>query len=394
MADQFAIGAGNIQTLVKSSPYAHIEINQRRTAQLLAPDFRPLTNQARRSDMDLLLARSALTGFIGRQEVWNDCLAWCHAPDTVSIRCITGPSGSGKTRLALELVHHLRALADWDARFVEFFILEPFDLWAKTDGQNHVLLVFDQAGDVIDTLAPSLQLLANEAPRNTQRKLRVLLLARHANWDEGWLSALQPRSAIQESVRDRFDPDQPIRLGPLPEADCLALYTQAMQAAAVLTNLPQPHDPPPDIFARSRMREALRDPLSLIMAAVTAVRCAVPDPFALTRLELAYELAASLARSMDGAFSENPQLAHHMAAYITLSSGLSRDQTQDALDVEAHSNSLGVVLNPGGFVDRLRTWLPGDKTADDRVLGTSGVLIRDNRTSPHGRSTWLGQLEW
>jgi hypothetical protein len=312
--------------------------------------------------MDLLLARSALTGFIGRQDVWDDCLAWCHAPDTVSIRCITGPSGSGKTRLALELVHHLRALADWDARFVEFFILEPFDLWAKTYGRNHVLLVFDQAGDVIGALATSLCLLANEPPQNAQRKLRVLLLARHADWDEGWLSALQPRSAIQEPVRDLFHPEQPIRLGPLPEADCLALYKQAMQAAAVLTNLPQPPDPRPDIFTRSRSREALRDPLSLIMAAVTAVRSAVPDPFALTRLELAYELAASLARSMDGAFPENPQIAHHMAAYVTLSGGLSRDQTQDALEVEARSNSLGVVLNPGGFVDRLRTWLPGEQT--------------------------------
>ena len=73
------------------------------------------------------------------------------------MRCITGSGGSGKTRFALELVHHLRTLDGWDGRFVRFEKSEPFDLWGKTSGSNHVLLVFDYAPDNAGTIAASLR---------------------------------------------------------------------------------------------------------------------------------------------------------------------------------------------------------------------------------------------
>src|SRR5262249_9646941 len=39
----------------------------------------------------------------------------------------------------------------------------------------------------------------------------------------------------------------------------------------------------------------------------------------------------------------------------------SRDDAQDALEAEARDNKMGIVINPGGFIDRLRTWLPGEQ---------------------------------
>ena len=148
MAEQVAFGQGNVQILVKESENVHIEVNGIKVATFWVPPFRKPLPLGKTRDLSLLLASTAITELIGREQLWQDCLKWCKDSSLLpfSVRCITGNGGSGKTRFALELVHHLRGLQGWDARFVRFEKNEAFELWAKTSGSNHVLLVFDYAG--------------------------------------------------------------------------------------------------------------------------------------------------------------------------------------------------------------------------------------------------------
>jgi hypothetical protein len=355
-------GSDDIQVLVKDSPYTHIEIGGRNAAQLWVPPLRQ-AGVAPRKDLDLLLGRFAITDLAGRGALWQDCLDWCGRPDPVSIRCITGHGGCGKTRFALELLHHLRGKPNWDARFVSFSSPEPFDFWKKTHGSNQVLLVFDYAGDVAAPLAESLRGLVRNPPENPQRRLRILLLARTASWDTGWLASLKPSSTVEPSVAELFDPSEPLVLNPLNQPDRIAVFAQALKKAAAFAKLPEPPLPDPALFAQPRAEETLRDPLALIMAAVVGIRNGVPQALSLTRVQLAYEAAEILvAQRLTGAFPENAQMAHHMAAYVTLCGGLSKRAAQDALAVEARENNLGAIANPGAFIDKLHTWFPGEKT--------------------------------
>ena len=362
MDSQAIRGDGNIQVLLKDSPHSYVVVDGK-AVDLWVPKFRRELDPDRNKDLDLLLAPYAITDLTGRDRLWEDCLDWCDHPDPVSVRCITGPGGCGKTRLALELVHRLRERSDWDARFVRFLLAEPFDLWAETTGPDRVLLVFDYAPIVLKPLTQSLHHLTDHLPKESHRRLRVLLLARTASWDGGWLASLKPRSTVEDSVADLFRPVEPIVLAPLDQTDRVALFSQALKRSATFAGVPVPPLPDPILFAQDRAARTLRDPLTLIMAAVIGVRNGVPQALSLSRAQLAYEAAELLVASrLEDAFPENPQLAHHMAAYLTLCGGLSRTVAQDVLERECQANHLGRLENPGSFIDRLQAWFPGDET--------------------------------
>jgi hypothetical protein len=112
---------------------------------------------------------------------------WSTRNKTISIRVITGGAGSGKTRLALEfcdaLVEH-----GWDAGFVTDAELTRFATqqnlstwgWARP-----TLIVVDYAAARAQVLHRWLVELA-ENPGNTKKPLRVLLLERDADPEQGW----------------------------------------------------------------------------------------------------------------------------------------------------------------------------------------------------------------
>ena len=393
MASQSSHGDGNIQALIKDSPNSTIIIEGRTTAELWVPKFRTPLDPDKNKDLDLLLAKYAVTDLTGRDALWQDFRAWCqNDPAPVSVRCIQGRGGSGKTRFALELVHHLRAQSGWDARFVRFILQEPFDLWAKTHGANHVLLVFDYAADVAALVESSLRRLLHNLPTDPKRKLRMLLLARTASWKSGWLSKFE-NSTTDESIGDLFDPErrEPIDFLPLNLKDRIAVFGQCLKRAAEFAKVAEPPLPDPALFQGERAQETLRDPLTLMMAAVVGLRNGVPEALSFTRLGLAFEAANILvARRLARAF-ENEQLAHHMAAYVTLCGGLSRQEAQDALAVEARENNLGVVVDPGNFIARLQAWFPGEKTdlgpIEPDIVGEAFVLGNSSPRLVHPETT-------
>src|ERR1019366_4392503 len=179
----------------------------------------------------------------------------------------------------------LRARPGWDARFVRFATSEPLDLCGATHGMSDTLLVFDYAGNA-GPLGESLRRLANNPPDDPNPRLRVLLLARAASWEEGWLAALKPHSTVEASIGDLFHPREPIPLKPLEPKYRVAVFGQTLKKAAAFAKLPEPALPDADLFTQKRAEETLRDPLTLIMAAVTGVRSGVPQALSLTRLEL------------------------------------------------------------------------------------------------------------
>ena len=311
----------------------------------------------------------------------------------VSVFCLTGRGGSGKTRFALELVHHIRGLEGWDAYFVRFERSEPFDLWNKTGGTNHALLVFDYASDNAAAIAGSLRLLAEHPPKNANRKLRILLLARTASWKSGWLKEFEPTSTLDFSLSPKqfFRTDaQIIELEPLSIENRIRVFREAYEKAAEILELPV-HVVDEAVFRTKRADEMLRDPLTLMMAALVGLRNGVPNALLLSRVQLVQEVAGLLVtRRLETAFPENEALILHLAAYATLSMGLTHDQALEALDVESQALHLGSVASPSKLVERMAAWFPGKEgdllgAIEPDVVGEAFVLdhlaVRNDKAS-------------
>jgi tetratricopeptide (TPR) repeat protein len=391
MSDQIASGTGNIQILVKESENVRVEINGTRVASLWVPPFRQPLPQALRKNRDLalLLATTGITDLVGRDDLWQDCLAWCRDSrlDPVSALCITGRGGSGKTRFALEMVHHLRNIEGWDARFVRFEESAPFDLWGNTDGSNNVLLVFDYAPDNAVAIANSLRFLAENPPKYAKRRLRILLLARTAALGSGWLLPFEAASTLEvgRSPRDLFrHPAEIIELSPMSENDRIRIFMQAYRKAATQLGIRESQIDE-SVFRSRHAKEVLKDPLALMMAALVGLQNGVPNALSLTRVELVYEATSLLVgQRLRTAFPENPALALHMTAFATLTAGLSMTEALEVLEVESRALHLGSAPDPSSFVSRLAAWFPGKSgefmgAIEPDILGEAHVL---NELSP------------
>jgi tetratricopeptide (TPR) repeat protein len=350
----------------------HVEVAGSVVASLWVPPFRqPPLPSARNKEISLLLAKTAITELIGRDDLWHDTLAWCNdsTMDPVSIFCIKGRGGSGKTRFCLELVHHLRTMENWDARFVRFEKNDPFDLWTATVGARDVLLVFDYAPDHAAAIAASLRLMAENLFERPTRRLRVLLLARSASLDSGWLNQFRAISTLEfgRAPIDFFRSDKPIvELNPLKPEDRIQIFREAYRAGAFQLQLPElPLDD--DSLQNPRADQVLNDPLTLILAALVGLRNGVPHALSLNRLELVQEAMRLLVdQRLRAAFPDNAALALHIAAYSTLASGLSLPEALSAIRSESETYNMGSVHDPTGFVERLAAWFPG---GDDHVIG-------------------------
>jgi hypothetical protein len=371
-------------------------------ASLWVPPFRKPLAVGKTRDLSLLLASTAITELVGREQLWQDCLQWCNDSSLLpfSVRCITGSGGSGKTRFALELVHHLRSLEGWDARFVRFEKSGAFDLWAKTGGKNHVLLVFDYAADNAGAIAASLRALADNPPANPTRSLRILLLARTANWESGWLTQFKPKNTLEaaQPLSDYFAPQEPIQLAGLTVRDRITVFEQAYHKAAEVLGLPTAKLDPA-AFANRHAKETLQDPLALIMAAVVGLRSGVPNALSLTRLELAYEAAELLVEQrLRQAFAENSAVALHLAAYATLSGGIAEKDVLAVQQAESEANNLGRTVNPSEFMERLSSWLPaksgsGCGVIEPDIVGEAFVLGKCTPRLRNPQATILRAIE-
>jgi hypothetical protein len=377
---QSARGSAITQVSVAASKNVNISINGQLAVQLLVPVYpRPLPTE-NRQEIDLLKAAHAQIPFTGRQTILDDFSEWCSNDRALSMRTLIGQGGAGKTRFAYELYARLRKQPGWSAYFLRFLKNEAkeVDLWREIKSKN-ALIIADYASDGAKALADLLRPLADAAPAG--RKIRVLLLARTASWDQGWLAGLSS-GRTGEDVERHFHPREPMELSPFTLEERMSIFQQTMALAAAYMARPAPPRLPLAEFARKEVAERLADPLTLMMAALMALESGNASALSLNRTRLAYEVSQKLvANRMKEAVEDHKDLFLHMAAYATLCGGLQQEEALKVLEEESVETHLGRVVDAKAFLDKLQAWLPGEKTKtwigviEPDIVGEVFVLV-------------------
>jgi len=283
---------------------------------------------------ELLRADIRATSLVGRQDELGMLAAWLAAPPRVAVKCLIGGAGAGKTRLAIEACEAAEA-AGWFATFAPSSELQAFHAVQNLVSWEHeqpMLVVVDYAA----TSATVLKSWFDELARTRRRpgaKLRVLLLERHADSDNGWWAELRRRDSNDHATAaDLTGGEVPHALAPLDaERDRRVLLAEAMRKAAPLFDPPHAPVAPPAPgadagFDRRLAGPDVADPLFLVMAGIRAVECGAPTALAMNKLDLARDLAAierarlrkfALARG----FADRGRLFEHLIACVTLQNG-------------------------------------------------------------------------
>jgi len=186
---------------------------------------------APRLDIEILDPVFQAVPLVGRQSDLQFLLGWLAADSKIAITALTGAGGSGKTRLALELLQNLPA--DWQGGFLtsqeakRFLDAKNLASWSW---RKPTLVVVDYAALLAETLADWFRELANHpAPENP---LRILLLERYAEKDNGWYRDLADASWQGRRVRELFSPLEPTRIAPLTQLEQRRSVLEAGLAAA------------------------------------------------------------------------------------------------------------------------------------------------------------------
>ena len=307
-----------------------------------------------RSELDLLIPYQRTSEFVGREKELESLREWLRSDATISVRVMTGGGGSGKTRLAVELIEGLEAAEPrrWNSGFLTLAEMERFSgLQNLSQWRRHkpVLAVVDYAAGPGEKLREWLEQLGAAEPWG--EKLRLLLLEREASLEAGWLASVVSRGYSGTAVRALLDPPEPVRLQAVAAAaDRRRVLRAALQAGAAQRRIAAPAVPPAGSdawFDRSIEKPLWGDPLTLMMAGLTALDTGLVEALALGRQDLAFRLAdrelERVRRFGDGA----PRgLMEHMAAYVTVSGGLSREELRGA--AKAESEAVGLV-HPSGW---------------------------------------------
>ncbi len=388
---QKAAGLGITQVSVEHSQNVSITISGRLALELFAPPYpRPLPNKSK--EIDLLKAAYAQIPFVGRQSLLEDFESWCFETRPVSLRTLIGQGGAGKTRFAYEFYARMKAQPDWDVYFARFLNNDArgIDVYSQIPMTN-ALIVVDYASDYSRPLKHLLRSLTDSAPEG--RQIRILLLARTASWEQGWLSGLAS-GRTGEDVDRYFEPRDPMRLPQFSTEERHAIFQQTVELAAKLTGKPIPPLPMVEAFSRVDVAERLSDPLTLMMAALVALHSDTVLALSLSRTDLAFEVAEKLvADRMKGAVDEHSDLFLHLAAYATLVGGLNMDEALRALRDESDETNLGSVADPKAFLNTLQAWMPGEKTKtwigpiEPDIVGEAFVLGRGQRQQLYGAET-------
>lgn len=169
-----------------------------------------------RLDIQQLSPYSRFTPLLGRDSELASLHAWLNAAPPLGWRVIIASGGAGKTRLALELCEQAAAQG-WDAGFVSSRELQRFGQQQNLSAwgwQRPTLIVVDYAAQRHAELAHWLDELADQ-PSPAAHPLRILLLERHADTDNGWFAELFSKDWHGLHRREGLDPTEPIHLSAL-----------------------------------------------------------------------------------------------------------------------------------------------------------------------------------
>jgi tetratricopeptide (TPR) repeat protein len=312
-----------------------------------------------RNELDLLVPYQRTTTFCGRDQEMAGLQAWVRPEAPVSVRVVTGSGGSGKTRLAVELLEWLEAGEPkvWNLGFLtqaemeRFSALQNLSHWRR---RKPVLAVLDYAAGSAEKLRVWMEQLS--ANKLDGAKLRLLLLEREASLQTGWLSTIQPQGYGRAAVAGLFDPAETIRLEPLVEAmDRRLVLRTTIKAGAGLQKKAAPAVPEvgkDKMFDQRLAEPQWGDPLTLMMAGLTALDTGLVEAMAIARKDLALRLAQRECDRVERFGQGAPSgLMQHMTAYATLCGGLTRSELVSAAKTESEAIGLIHPKGPGVLAD-------------------------------------------
>ena len=157
--------------------------------------------------LDLLNPFVRAIPLVGRESAKADLDSWLASGRVISVRCLIGGGGSGKTRLGIELCESTEQ-RNWFAGFVTHEELTRFAAQQNLSNwgwSRDTLVVVDYAAARARVLRQWLVELARNV-NSTGKRLRLLLLERHADPALGWWHDLvTPGTFSEEPITALFD---------------------------------------------------------------------------------------------------------------------------------------------------------------------------------------------
>jgi hypothetical protein len=213
-----------------------------------------------KTELQLLRVDLRGTSLVGRQIASAQLQSWLASDAIVLMRCIIGRAGVGKTRLAIELCEHAQQTG-WAAGFVQYGQFQEFIKHAASwRWSTPTLVVIDYAAALARDLRPWLEILARPETQVHGKKLRLLLLERHAERDVGWWAdLLRPASLSDPAPDELVDAREPVSLPSLTAVeDRRALLAEAMRWAAKIAGI-HPAPAPPAVGRNADFDRRLGD---------------------------------------------------------------------------------------------------------------------------------------
>jgi tetratricopeptide (TPR) repeat protein len=295
--------------------------------------------------LDLLNPFVRAIPLVGRESAIAELESWLASNLPISVRCLIGSGGSGKTRLGIELCESAEH-GNWLAGFVTHNELTRFagqQNLSNWGWSKDTLVIVDYAAARARGLREWLLELAQNQP-STGKRLRLLLLERHADPKLGWWHDLvTPGTFSEEFIGALFDPVVPMHVPSIANIDQRRDILACVMAEASRL-LRKPHVlKPPAPEENAEFDRKLADPsiasapLYLTMSGVTAAQQGIPTLLMRGGAEMAQRIASDeLSRigKMAADRNVNADLLKYLAVAVTLAGGYPRDELVDCIAEE------------------------------------------------------------
>jgi tetratricopeptide (TPR) repeat protein len=230
----------------------------------------------------LLHPHFALVDFAGRSTELDELNAFASDEAPFLWKVLCGEAGTGKTRLGMEFCRSIRD-EGWNAGFLDEDELAAFVNSGRCDGwkpNRPTCIAVDYAASKVELLRHLLRYAADLGDRARRQgdavPLRVLLLERHADWDQGWLHELVSKAATRQVLKLAWHPSlvlgRPPHMGDEGQAGYVRRILEcASQAWGRVADKPVPPlRELTDLELRLLQTHTLGRPLYLQMAALHA----------------------------------------------------------------------------------------------------------------------------
>jgi tetratricopeptide (TPR) repeat protein len=295
---------------------------------------------------------------------------------------ITGDGGMGKTRLAFEFTKEIKS-SDWNAGFLGHEDLEHLvghDGFCTWEPVIETLIVIDYAASRVDAIK-KLLVRCEKIERNLYSgdhpaKIRLLLLERHGNEEEGWLAELLKTG--DGKLKDRVcDTLEPVCNLEMPGAENLKTTVLEILELTFVSwqefrKLPAPELPVFDDDAFSNFMHATKGrPLYIQMAGIQA--CESMDTNGLFRWTQADLLKVAVKRERDHiqriAKKVKPLLLVERAAALLTITGPQEPYASEWLDLlDAESKACGYPAAQPGEISEVLVKALGNATVMNRQM--------------------------